>query len=110
VIVTAAACAERAYGLPETVQEIINVTNGKPIRLYVDDEPFDVRYGELRSHERLLDFRAGALTGSAAWVSPAGKAVRVSPVRLVSFTQRAVAAICYEVEPLGGPLRRRHRG
>ena len=27
---------------------VINVTNGKLIRLFVDDEPFDVRYGELR--------------------------------------------------------------
>ncbi len=33
----------------------------KLIRLLVDDEPFDIRYGELRSHERLLDFRAGVL-------------------------------------------------
>ena len=38
---------------------MINVTNGKLIRLLVDDEPFDIRYGELRSHQRLLDFRSG---------------------------------------------------
>jgi alpha,alpha-trehalose phosphorylase len=97
--------AEKAYGLPETGQEIINVTNGKLIRLFVDDEPFDVRDGELRSHERLLDFRAGVLKRRAEWVSPAGRAVRVCSVRLVSFTQRAVAAICYEVEPLDGQAR-----
>ncbi len=97
--------AESAYGLPETGQEIINVTNGKLIRLFVDDEPFDVRYGELRSHERLLDFRAGVLTRRAEWVSPAGRRVRVSSVRLVSFTQRAVAAVCYEVEPLDSRAR-----
>jgi alpha,alpha-trehalose phosphorylase len=97
--------AESAYGLPETGQEMINITNGKLIRLFVDDEPFDVRYGELRSHERLLDFRAGVLTRRAEWVSPAGRAVRVSSVRLVSFTQRAVAAICYEVEPLDSRAR-----
>ena len=97
--------AESAYGLPETGQEIINVTNGKLIRLFVDDEPFDVRYGELRAHERLLDFRAGVLNRRAEWVSPARKRVRVSSIRLVSFTQRAVAAICYEVEPLDGQAR-----
>jgi Glycosyl hydrolase family 65, N-terminal domain len=97
--------AESAYGLPETGQEMINVTNGKLIRLFVDDEPFDVRYGELRSHERLLDFRTGVLNRRAEWVSPAGRPVRVSSVRLVSFTQRAVAAICYEVEPLDSQAR-----
>jgi alpha,alpha-trehalose phosphorylase len=79
--------AEVAYGLPETGQSVINVTNGKLIRLFVDDEPFDVRYGELRSHERLLDFRAGVLTRHAEWVSPAGRPVRISSTRLVSFTR-----------------------
>jgi alpha,alpha-trehalose phosphorylase len=97
--------AERSYGLPETGQEIINVTSGKLIRLFVDDEPFDVRNGELRSHERLLDFRAGVLNRRAEWASPAGRTVRVSSARLVSFTQRAIAAICYEVEPLDGLTR-----
>ncbi len=97
--------AESAYGLPETGQSVINVTNGKLIRLFVDDEPFDVRTGELRAHERLLDFRAGVLNRQAEWVSPAGKRVRVCSTRLVSFTQRSVAAICYEVEPLAVPAR-----
>jgi alpha,alpha-trehalose phosphorylase len=31
------------------------------------------------------------------WVSPAGRPVLVSSARLVSFAQRAVAPICYEV-------------
>jgi alpha,alpha-trehalose phosphorylase len=97
--------AESAYGLPESGEEVINVTNGKLIRLFVDDELFDVRSGELRSHQRLLDFRTGVLSRSADWVSPAGRRVRVSSSRMVSFTQRAVAAICYEVEPVNGPAR-----
>jgi len=97
--------AEVAYGLPETGQEVINVTNGKLIRLFVDDEPFDVRYGKLRTHERMLDFRAGVLNRTAEWESPAGKAVRVSSIRMVSFTQRAIGAISYEVEPVGSPAR-----
>jgi alpha,alpha-trehalose phosphorylase len=97
--------AERAYGFPETGQSVINVTNGKLLRLFVDDEPFDVRYGELRRHERVLDFRAGVLNRSAEWQTPAGKRVCVSSTRLVSFSQRSVAAICYEVEPIGVPAR-----
>jgi alpha,alpha-trehalose phosphorylase len=96
---------EAAYGLPESEETVINVTNGRLIRLLVDDEPFDVRYGKLVSHERLLDFRAGVLTRRAEWVSPAGGSIRLTSTRLVSFTQRAIAAICYEVEPLGGKQR-----
>jgi alpha,alpha-trehalose phosphorylase len=91
---------ETAYGYPESGQTVINVTNGKLIRLLVDDEPFDVRYGQLRAHQRVLDLRAGTLTREAEWVSPAGQTVRVRSVRLVSLTQRAIAAIRYEVEVL----------
>ena len=97
--------AESAYGYPEAGQTIVNVTNGKIIRLLVEDESFDVRYGELRSHERVLDLRAGVLERRVEWVSPAGATVRMRSTRLVSFVQRAVAAILYEVEPLDEPLR-----
>ena len=95
--------AERSYGRAESGQTVINVTNGKLIRLFVDDEPFDVRYGSLKSHERVLDFRTGLLTRRAEWVSPAGGSVRVVAQRLVSFSHRAVAAICYDVETVGQP-------
>ena len=97
--------AEVAYGRPESGQTVINVTNGKLIRLFVDDEAFDVRYGTVQRHERILDFRDGTLTRQADWTSPAGGEVRITSTRLVSFTHRAVAAICYEVEPVGA---RRH--
>jgi alpha,alpha-trehalose phosphorylase len=92
--------AEAGYGYPEAGQTAVNVTNAKIIRLLVDDEPFDVRSGRLRSHERVLDFRAGVLRRRADWVSPAGQQVRVSSVRLVSLAQRAVTAVLYEVEPI----------
>jgi len=97
--------AEAGYGYPESGQTLINVTNGKLIRLLVDDEPFDLRYGTVRSHVRELDMRAGVLRRECVWVSPAGRAVRVRSTRMVSFRQRAVAAISYEVEPLDDQVR-----
>ncbi|GCD44790.1 glycoside hydrolase family 65 protein [Streptomyces paromomycinus] len=97
--------AEAGYGYPESGQTVINVTNGKLIRLLVNDEPFDLRYGRLRSHERVLDLRAGVLRRTCEWTSPAGCTVRVTSTRLVSFTQRAVAAVAYEVEPLDSEVR-----
>ena len=96
--------AEAGYGFPESGQSVVNITNGKIMRLLVEDEPFDVRYGELRSHQRVLDLREGVLRRVVEWVSPTRRAVRVSSTRLVSLTQRAIAAIQYEVEPLDGPL------
>jgi alpha,alpha-trehalose phosphorylase len=97
--------AEAGYGYPESGQTMINLTNGKVMRLLVDDEPFDVRYGTLVHHERILDLRAGTLRRTADWCSPAGQLMRVTSVRLVSFTQRAVAAIEYEVEAIGDQAR-----
>jgi alpha,alpha-trehalose phosphorylase len=85
--------AEAGYGFPDAGQTTINVTNGKIIRLLVDDEPFDIRYGTLHSHERVLDMRAGTLTREVDWSSPAGARVKVTSVRMVSLTQRAIAAM-----------------
>lgn len=96
--------AEAGFGYPEDGQSIVDVTNGKLIRLLVDDEPFDVRYGELHSHERILDLRAGTLTREADWSTPAGKRVRVNSTRLVSLTQRGLAAIEYIVEAVDDVL------
>ena len=93
--------AEAGYGYPEDGQSMIDVTNGKIMRLLVDDEPFDVRYGELHEHERVLDMRAGTLTRHVCWTSPAGKRVNVRSTRLVSLAQRSVAAIEYVVEAVG---------
>ncbi|MFD1659126.1 glycoside hydrolase family 65 protein [Streptomyces caeni] len=92
--------AEAGYGYPESRQTMINVTDGKIIRLLVDDEPFDPRYGELTAHQRVLDLREGVLRRTAEWTSPTGRRVRITSTRLVSFTQRAIAAVRYEVEPL----------
>lgn len=96
--------AEAGYGYPEAGQTVVNVTDGKIIRLLVEDEPFDMRYGTATSHERVLDFRTGTLTRETEWASPTGRHVRVRTERLVSFTQRAVVAIRYEVEPLDGKM------
>ena len=79
-----------ATGIPESGQTVVNVTNGKLIRLLVDDEPFDIA---LRPAARP---RAGAWTSgpaccdrSADWVSPAGCGGTGSySTRLVSFIQR----------------------
>ena len=90
----AAAVRRAGYGVSaRPARRVVNVTNGKIIRLLVEDEPFDVRYGTLPAHERVLDFRAGVLRRTADWISPAGARVRVRSARLVSFVQRAVAAI-----------------
>lgn len=97
--------AEDGYGYPEKGQTMVNVTNGKIMRLLVDDEPFDVRYGELLEHKRELDMRNGVLHRNVLWVSPAGKKVRIKTTRFVSFAHRSIACIRFQVEAVDNPAR-----
>jgi alpha,alpha-trehalose phosphorylase len=96
---------ERGFGFAEDGQMVVDVTDGKIIRLLVEDEPLDIHRGTLKSHERLLDFRTGILERKLEWTSQADRTVRVSSRRLVSFELRSVAAIEYVVEAVDGPLR-----
>ena len=95
--------AEAGYGYPEDGQTVVNVTNGKIIRLLVEDEPFDLRYGDARTPRAGARpaRRAAARARSCGPRRPAAGS-RCARRRLVSFTQRAVAAIEYVVEPLDG--------
>jgi alpha,alpha-trehalose phosphorylase len=97
--------AEAGYGYPESGQTMVNITDGKIIRLLVDDEPFDVNYGELVSHQRTLDLRTGLLHREAEWCSPAHARVKVRSTRLVSLVQRSIVAVRYEVEAVDRPVR-----
>src|SRR5438552_15462726 len=61
--------AEALYAEPDSSQTVVNVTNGKIIRLMVDDEVLDLRYGDVRHHQRRLDLRAGTLERTLDWHS-----------------------------------------
>ncbi|HZD14062.1 MAG TPA: glycoside hydrolase family 65 protein, partial [Pseudonocardiaceae bacterium] len=92
--------AEAGFGYPEAGQTVVDVSNGKVLRLMVNDELFDVRYGQLIDHERILDLRAGTLVRRVHWCSPAGRQVKLVSTRLVSLAHRSVAAIEYVVEAI----------
>jgi len=49
--------------------------------------------------------RAGVLRRCAQWTSPSHQSVRIRSTRLVSLSQRSIAAISYEVEPVAEPVR-----
>ena len=60
--------AESGYGNPEAGQDVVNVTNGKLIRLLVDDEPFDVRYGRAAQPRRACSTCGpGSCAGVREW-------------------------------------------
>ena len=88
---------EDAYGLATAGQTIVNVTDSKIIKLYVDDEPFWLPHGNARNFDRRLNMKSGTLDRDILWETPAGKQVSIKSRRLVSFEHRHVAAIFYEV-------------
>lgn len=90
--------AEAGYGFPEQGQTVVNVTDGKLIRLLVGDTPLDLQYGNIIEHRRTLDLREGVLRRVTEWRSPSGRQVKVTSTRLVSLTRRSIAAIEYSVE------------
>jgi alpha,alpha-trehalose phosphorylase len=88
---------EEAYGFAKTGQTILNVTDSKIIKLFVDDEPFWLPNANLLSYDRRLNMKSGTLDREILWETPSGKQVLIKSRRLVSFASRHVAAISYNV-------------
>ncbi len=94
--------AENAYGFARTGQTMVNAPSSTMIKLYVDDEPLLLTIADLQDYERSIDFREGVLRRDLVWRTPAGKRVRVRSTRMVSFTERHLALMTFEVTLLEG--------
>ncbi len=92
--------AEEAYGFARVGQTIVNAPDAKVIRLYVDAEPLLLPIADILEYERSIDFREGVLRREVVWRSPSGKRVRIRSSRMVSFQQRHLAVMTFEVTML----------
>ena len=90
--------AEAAFGFARTGQTVVNVPDAKVMKLYVDDEPFNLATADLEHYERVLDMREGVLRRSLIWRTPSGKRVRIESSRMVSMTQRHLAVLTLDVD------------
>jgi alpha,alpha-trehalose phosphorylase len=88
---------EAAYGFAQTGQTIVNVTDSKIIKLFVDDEPFWLPTAHCVRYDRRLNMQAGTLDREILWETPVGTQVLITSRRLASFVHRHVAAIAYQV-------------
>src|SRR5215813_12767449 len=88
---------EEAYGFAKTGQTIVNVTDSKIIKLFVDDEPFWLPNARFLRYDRRLNMQSGTLDREILWETPAGKQVLITSRRLVSFVHRHVTAISYRI-------------
>ena len=91
---------EEAYGFARTGQTMLSVTDGRTVKLFVDDEPFWLATANLLRFDRLLNMRAGTLDREILLETPGGKQVLIKSRRLISFEHRHAAAILYEVTVL----------
>ena len=94
---------EGGYGHPDEGQAMVTVADGTPLRLLVDGVPLDVREARPEVHERTLDLRAGTLDRRVRWRTPSGTTMELRTQRLVSFVERSVCAVRYEVRAVDGP-------
>ncbi|PWD51653.1 family 65 glycosyl hydrolase [Serinibacter arcticus] len=92
--------AEEAFGFAKVGQTIVNAPDAKIMRLYVDDEPLLLTVADLESYERSLSFRDGVLTREIVWRTPSGKRVHLRTRRMVSFAERHLAVMDYEITML----------
>ncbi|AKH39552.1 kojibiose phosphorylase [Nitrosomonas communis] len=92
--------AEGAFGFATTGQTITNLPDPKIIRLYVDNEPFNISTARILRYERALDMRAGTLDREVLWETADGRQLLVESRRLVSFFEKHVAVIPYRVTVL----------
>jgi alpha,alpha-trehalose phosphorylase len=96
---------EDAYGLARTGQTIVNATDGTIIRLFVDDEPFDLATTKILRFERVLDMQIGVLSREVEFVTKRGQRMLLRSRRLASLEHRHLAAIDYEVVALDARVR-----
>ncbi len=93
---------ERAYGFPRFGQSMLSLPDGTLMRLYVGGEPFRLDHAELLSFRRRLDMRAGVLERHIVWRTQAGQRLALRTLRLVSFDDRHLAAIGWELSAEDG--------
>jgi alpha,alpha-trehalose phosphorylase len=84
---------EEAYGFARTRQTMLNVTDSKIIRLYVDDEPFWLPNASLRDYERRLNMKSGWLDRELLWETRSGKLVRIKFIPFPCAVLRKSTAI-----------------
>lgn len=91
---------EIAYGYAQNSQTMLNVANGKKIRLIIGDEELDLTKGKLSDYRRTLDMKEACLARGFVYTTPKGKSLKIHIRRLVSLTEKHIAIIRYEVTPL----------
>ena len=79
-------------------REIVNIQDWCMIKLWVDQEPFDVASGSVIDYKRWMDLRESVLHREIKWKSPKGKTIILKSERFVSLIRKHNALIKWWIE------------
>ncbi|MCL6458941.1 MAG: family 65 glycosyl hydrolase [Gorillibacterium sp.] len=93
---------EKLFAFPETQQKLVNIIDAQTIRIYIgeDEELVCLDQGSITAHEQRLHMDKGYSERTVSWTSSAGKEIRLTYRRLVSFTHKELFAIHVLIEPV----------
>jgi trehalose/maltose hydrolase-like predicted phosphorylase len=83
--------------IPVGKEELANVPDWLPLKLFVNGERFRLDRGKLLAFERTLNMQNGVLTRRVSWESPNGLRLTVQSERFASLADEHVGAIRYSV-------------
>ena len=89
---------EKAYGYPETMQKIVNVTDSQDIDLIINNQKFSMFKGTVKSFNRYVNMKEGYYRREVDYVFPDGKEIKLKITRVASFKYLELFAINYQIE------------
>ncbi len=85
---------------PQEYQTMINVTDWKGLKIFLEHEEFSMLQGEVEEYSRVLDLKEGVLRRELIWRSPKGKRTKLSFERFISQVEKHLAFQRCSVTPL----------
>jgi trehalose/maltose hydrolase-like predicted phosphorylase len=83
--------------IPVAKEELANVPDWLPIKLFVNGERFRFDQGQILAYQRTLDMQRGVLIRTVRWKSPGGAVINVTSERFASLADEHTGAIRYSV-------------
>lgn len=98
---------ESAYSFATHNNKMVQIPNGKAVRLEIDGETLLCGASALTNYQRCLDLRTGIVERSLQWNTASGKQLTISIRRLVSLVDKNLFCLEYTLTPVNfsGPVR-----
>jgi alpha,alpha-trehalose phosphorylase len=93
------------FGFPTKSQSLLNLPNLKTTEIYVGDEVFDMRTGNIENYQRSLHMQDGYVSRSLVWTSPKGVKLHIETIRYASFCRKNIMVNRVCVTPINNDVK-----